>query len=193
MIGKDLRILVYDYATQNSIPDYIYEVRDGKRTKILVERTRDSSYWKDVGTIDSYYETSMDLVDIEPMFNLYAQKWPLRTYLRPLPPSKFIFEGKALRSIVSEGCIISGATVSNSILSTNVVVERDSDIEQSIIFDDVIIEPNVKIRRAIIDKQVRIQADALIGYDHNLDRQRGCFVSDSGITVVLKGMDIAPA
>ena len=193
LIGKGFKILVYDYDKENSISEFAYKVENGKRKRILVDRTVDSSYWKDVGTIASYYEASMDLISVAPIFNLYGEKWPIRTYQRPLPPSKFIFGGRAMSSIISEGCIISGARIWHSILSPNVVVEQNSHVEQSIVFDDVIIEPNVNLRYTIIDKQARIQAGASIGYDSNLDIQRGCFISDSRIVVVPKGMDIVPA
>ena len=95
MIGKHTDIYVYDYEKENKIEDFKVEVKDGIREKVLVNKTRDSSYWKDVGTIDSYYEASMDLVGVDPLFNLYGERWPIRTYQRPLPPSKCIFGGKA--------------------------------------------------------------------------------------------------
>lgn len=190
MIGKQHDIYVYDYEKENRIEDFKVEVKDGIREKILVERTRDSSYWKDVGTIDSYYEASMDLVGVDTLFNLYGERWMLRTYQRPLPPSKFVLGGKALESIVCDGCIISGGTVWNSILSPGVVVERGAEIEQSVIFDDVIIEPGARVRRAIIDKQSRIRAGASIGYDKEADKSKGCTISDSGIAVVPKGTEI---
>jgi glucose-1-phosphate adenylyltransferase len=190
MIGKQHDIYVYDYEKENRIEDFKVEVKDGIREKILVERTRDSSYWKDVGTIDSYYEASMDLVGVDTLFNLYGERWMLRTYQRPLPPSKFVLGGKALESIVCDGCIISGGTVWNSILSPGVVVERGVEVEQSIIFDDVIIEPGARVRRAIIDKQSRIRAGASIGYNKEADKSKGCTISDSGIVVVPRGTDI---
>ncbi len=193
MSGKGRNIFVYDYEKENKIEDFVVEVKEGRRQKVLVDRTRDSSYWKDVGTVDSYYETSMDLVGVDPLFNLYGQKWPIRTYQRPLPPSKCIIGGSIQESIVSDGCIVSGGTVHNSILSPGVVVERDALVEESIIFDDVNIEPRARIRRAIIDKETRIQADTSIGYDLEADKRRGCTVSDTGIVVVPKGADMAPA
>ena len=192
MIGKGFDIFVYDYEKENKIEDFVVEVKEGRRQKILVDRTRDSSYWKDVGTIDSYYEASMDLVGVDPFFNLYGERWPFRTYQRPLPPSKCVLGGRTPESIVSDGCIISGGTVWSSILSPGVVVERDALVEESIIFDDVIIEPGARIRRAIIDKEARIQAGASIGYDLEADKRRGCTISDTGIVVVPKGVDIAP-
>ena len=185
-------IFVYDYEKENKIEDYVVEVQDGKRRKVLVDRTRDSSYWRDVGTLDSYYEASMDLVGVDPIFNLYTEKWVLRTFQRLLPPSKCIIGGRTPESIVCDGCIISGGTVWNSILSPGVVVERECLGGESIIFDDVIIEPNARVRRAIIDKEARIQAGASIGYDAEADKRRGCTISDGGIVVVPIVADIAP-
>jgi glucose-1-phosphate adenylyltransferase len=155
-----------------------------------VEKTRDSSYWRDVGSIDSYYEASMDLLQVDPIFNLHGERWMLRTNLRSLPPTKCILGGRILESIVSEGCIISGGSVRRSILSPGVIVERDAAVEESIIFDDVRIDPGAKIKRAIIDKETRIRAGALIGYDSEADKRRGCAVSNNGIVVVPKGADL---
>ena len=190
MISRGLNIFAYDYEKENKIEDFVVEVKEGTRHKVLVDRTRDSSYWKDIGSIDSYYEASMDLVSVEPPFNLYGEQWPFRAYERSLPPSKFIFDGKAPDSMVSDGCIISGATVWKSILSPGVVVERDALVEESIIFDDVNIEPGAKIRRAIIDTEVRIRSGVSIGYDLEVDVRKGCTISDKGIVAVPEGMVI---
>jgi glucose-1-phosphate adenylyltransferase len=135
----------------------------------------------------------MELVGIDPMFNLYGEKWTLRTYQRPLPPSKCVLGGKTPDSIVCDGCITSGGTVWNSILSPGVIVERDASVEQSIVFDDVNIEPGARVRRAIIDKEARILAGASVGYDAEADRKRGCTIADSGIVVVPRELVIAPA
>jgi glucose-1-phosphate adenylyltransferase len=191
MIGKHHDIFVYDYEKENKIEDFELKVKDGIREKILVDNTRDSSYWKDVGSIDSYYEASMELVGVDPLFNLYGERWPIRTYQRPLPPSKCILGGKISESIVCDGCIISGGTLWGSILSPGVVVERDARVEQSVIFDDVTIEPGASIRRAIVDKESRIRAGASIGFDREADERRGFTISDNGIVVVPKGMDIS--
>jgi glucose-1-phosphate adenylyltransferase len=190
MMGKHHDIFVYDYEKENRIEDFEVVVKEGIREKILVEKTRDSSYWKDVGSIDSYYEANLHLVAVEPPFSLYGERWPVRTYQRPLPPSKCILGGKILQSIVCDGCIISGGTVADSVLSPGVIVERDAVVEQSVIFDDVIIEPGASIRRAIVDKETRIRSGASIGYDREADKKRGCTISDSGIAVVPKGFDI---
>jgi glucose-1-phosphate adenylyltransferase len=167
-------------------------VHDGRRSKILVEKTRDSSYWRDVGSIASYFEASMELVGVDPLFNLYGEKWPFRTLQRQLPPSKCIIGGSTQESLVSDGCIISGGRVWRSILSPNVVVERNALVEESVIFDDVIIEPHSRIRRAIIDKNAIIKSGASIGYDSAADKKRGCTISETGIVVVPKGANIEP-
>lgn len=193
MIGKGLDIFIYDYEKENKIEDFVIEVKEGRRQKVLVPKTRDSSYWKDVGSIDSYYEASMDLVGVDPLFNLYGENWPIRTYQRPLPPSKCVIGGRTSESIVCDGCIISGGMVRNSILSPGVIVERDALVEESIIFDDVVIEPGARVRRAIIDKEARIQAGASVGYDLEADQRRGLTISDRGVIVAPKGADIGPS
>ncbi|MDD5700597.1 MAG: glucose-1-phosphate adenylyltransferase [Dehalococcoidales bacterium] len=192
MIDKNSGIFVYDFEQENKIEDYVVEVQDGKRKKGLVDRIQDSSYWRDVGTIESYYESSMDLVSVNPQFNLYGERWLIRTYQRPLPPCKCVLGGMNPDSIICDGCIISGGIVTYSILSPGVIVEKGALVEKSIIFDDAIIEPQAKVRRAIIDKEARIEAGALVGYDLELDRQRGCTISDTGIVVVPKGASIKP-
>ena len=190
MTGKEHNIFVYDYEKENCIEDYVVEVREGQRRKILVSRTRDSSYWRDVGTIESYYDASMDLVGVDPLFNLYGERWLIRSFQRPLPPSKYVLGGRSPDSMVSDGCIISGGRVWHSILSPGVIVERDAVVERSIIFDDVIIEPHARIRRAIVDKQCRIHSGVSLGYDVEADKKIGCRISDAGIVVVPKGADI---
>jgi glucose-1-phosphate adenylyltransferase len=190
MINDHKDVFVYDFDQENRIVDYEIKVTDGIREKVLIERTRDSSYWKDVGTIDSFYEASMDLVMVDPQYSLYGERWPLRTYQRQLPPSKCILGGRIEDSIVSDGCIISGGTVDHSILSPGVIIERDAFVQQSVIFDEVFVEPGARIRRAIIDKECRIQAGASIGYHYEADKARGCTVTESGIVVVPKGTKI---
>lgn len=186
-IAKMNNVFVYDYEKENSIQDFVVHTEDGTRKKILVDRIADSSYWRDVGSIESYYEASMDLTSIDPAFNLYGEKWPLRTYTRKLPPSKLILGGIAQESIISEGCIISGGLVRRSILSPSVIIERDALVDESIIFDDTTLEPRVRIKRAIVDKSVIIKSGATIGWDLEADKRRGCTISDSGIVVIPKG------
>jgi len=187
MIGRQAGVFVYDYTADNQIEDFIVQVENGRRKKVLVERTRDSAYWRDVGSIDSYYEASADLVGIDPLFNLYGEKWIFRTYERSLPPSKCIIGGRALESMISDGCIISGGLVQRSILSPGVIVEKDAVVEDSVILDDVIIEPGAKIKRAIVDKEAIISAGVSIGYDSEADKRRGCTVSEGGVVVVPRG------
>lgn len=192
MIDMRTEIVAYDYAENNKIEDFVVQVENGRRKKILVERTNDSSYWKDVGSIDSYYEASMELLAVEPSFNLYGEKWAFRTNERSLPPSKYIIGGRALESMISAGCIISGSLVQRSILSPGVIVEKDAMVEDSVIFNDVIIEPGVKIKRAIVDKEAIILAGAAIGYDSEADRRRGCTISRKGVVAVPSGIEVGP-
>lgn len=192
MLAKKNRLFIYDYENKNKIRDYIIRVKDGFRQKVLVDKTRDSDYWRDVGTVESYYDASMDLIGIDPCFNLYGEKWPFRTYQREMPPSKLVLGGTAQESIISDGCIVSGANVWRSILSPGVVIERDSSVDESIIFDDVNVEPGVRIRRAIIDKKTIIRSGVRLGYDYEADKYRGCTISDTGIVVTPRAVIIEP-
>lgn len=187
IVAGDANIFVYDYQVLNTISDFVIEVVDGKRRRVLNERTRDSSYWRDVGTIDSYFEASMDLIGVDPIFSLYGDRWPIRTYTRWLPPSKFVLGGMTFESLISDGCIVSGGTVRNSILSPGVIVERGALVVSSVVFDDSIIEPDVRINRAIVDKQCTIEAGTSIGYNAELDKKRGFHVSPGGVVVIPKG------
>jgi len=191
LVNKHSDIFVYDFTEKNQIEDIAIQVENGRRNKILVARTRDSSYWRDVGSIDSYYEANMDIIGIDPLFNLYTEKWSFRTYERLYPPSKCITGGRTWESMVSDGCIISGGLVQKSILSPGVIVEKDALIDESVVFDDVIVEPGAKIKRAIIDKGSIIRAGVTIGYDEEVDKARGCTVSEKGVVVVPRGMDLA--
>ncbi len=154
------------------------------------ENKKEALYWRDVGTLEAYYEANMDLVAVSPVFNLYDKAWPIRTHQRQYPPAKFVFAeptrmGAALDSIVSSGCIISGGTVRNSVLSPDVRVNSYAEVESSIVFSHVNIGRHCRIRRAIIDRDVHIPEGTVIGYDTEADRQR-YFVTDSGITVVTR-------
>lgn len=191
LIQKRSDIYLYDFAKQNRIEDYIIQVESGRRKKILVEPTPDSSYWRDIGSLDSYYEANMDIIGISPLFNLYTQKWVFRTFERSLPPSKCIIGGTITDSMVSDGCIISGGTVLHSILSPGVIVEKGAVIEDSVILDDVIIEPRARIKHAIVDKEVIIRAGVQVGYDLDADVQRGCTVSGKGVVVVARDMELS--
>jgi len=148
------------------------------------------TYWRDVGTLDSFYEANMDLRSPDPALNLYNSLWPLRTAETPNPPAKFVFDeigrrGQAVQSVVSEGCIVSGGTVRNSVLGNNVFVHSFAEVEDSVIMDGCRIRRHAKVRRAIIDKYVEIPEGERIGFDLELDRERFT-VTESGIVVIPK-------
>jgi glucose-1-phosphate adenylyltransferase len=155
------------------------------------ENKKTSKYWRDVGTLDAYYEASMDLIAIDPTFNLYDPEWVLRTYQPQFPPAKFVFNedgrrGLAIDSLISMGCIISGSEIRHSILSPGVRVHSYCDIEDAIVMYNATIRRHCKIRRAIIDREVEVPAGAVIGYDLAEDRRRHT-VSDGGVVVVTPG------
>jgi glucose-1-phosphate adenylyltransferase len=147
---------------------------------------RDRSYWRDVGTIDAYHEAHMDLVSVEPMFNLYNRKWPIFSHQAQSPGAKFVLRGTAEDSIVSAGCIVSGGDVVRSVLSPDCILSKWSRVEESVLFSGCQIGAGAVIRRAILDKKVKVPQRAEIGVNHDWDRERGFFVSDNGITVVPK-------
>jgi glucose-1-phosphate adenylyltransferase len=153
-------------------------------------KKEEALYWRDVGTLEAYYEANMDLVSVSPVFNLYDAHWPIRTHQRQYPPAKFVFAesprvGHALDSLVSSGCIISGGSVQNCVLSPDVRVNSFTEVEETILFSHVNVGRRCRIRRAIIDRDVHIPEGTTIGYDAEADRER-YFVTDSGITVVTR-------
>jgi glucose-1-phosphate adenylyltransferase len=153
-------------------------------------------YWRDVGTLDAYYQANMDLIEVDPVLNLYDREWPIRTNQPQLPPPKFVFSaegtgenarrGEAHDSMVCPGCIISGGHVRRSILATNVRVNSWAVVDSSIVFDGVDVGRHSRIRRAIIDKDVKIPAHTTIGYNLEHDRQRGFTVTEQGVVVIAK-------
>jgi len=153
-------------------------------------------YWRDVGTLDAYYQANMDLVDVDPVLNLYDRDWPIRTFQPQMPPPKFVFSeegtgqhvrrGEAIDSAVCQGCIISGGHVRKSILSPDVRVNSYALVENSILFEGVDIGRNCRIRRAIIDKDVKVPAGSVIGYDLEHDRARGWVTTEQGVVVIPK-------
>ncbi|MGA2202535.1 MAG: glucose-1-phosphate adenylyltransferase [Terriglobales bacterium] len=154
------------------------------------ENRKEALYWRDVGTLEAYYEANMDLVSVSPVFNLYDEQWPIRTHQRQYPPAKFVFAetgrmGHALDSLVSAGCIVSGGSVQNCVLSPDVRVNSFTEIENSILFAHVNVGRSCRIRKAIIDRNVHIPEGTTIGYDAEADREQ-YFVTDSGITIVTR-------
>ncbi len=158
------------------------------------ENRKQDAYWRDVGTLDAYFEANMDLVAVDPLLNMYDRRWPIRTYHPAYPPPKFVFaaegpdarRGQALDSIVCLGSIVSGGQVERSIIGPNARINSFARVEDSILFDGVDIGRHARIRRAIIDKGVRIPPGASVGYDPEEDRARGFTVSEGGITVIAK-------
>ena len=195
-----LKLLRDDAAEENSQHDFGHNILpklagkaeifayDFQTNRIPGEKPDAVPYWRDVGTIDSYYEANMDLRAVSPALNLYNRSWPLRSTSYPDPPAKFTFDeenrrGQAIDSIVSGGCILSGGLVRNSILGRNVRVHTGALVEDCIIMDNCDIGRRAKLRRAILDKNVHIAPDAQVGYDRAADEAR-YFVTESGITVV---------
>lgn len=175
MLKKGMKIIAYDFRKEN----------------------KEEEYWRDIGTIDAYYEANMELIQVNPTFNLYDQEWPLRTFQEQYPPVKTVHSGDkeegrvglVLDSIVSEGCVVSGGRVQRSILSPNVRINSFSEIYDSILMESVNVGRYAKIKRAIIDKDVNIPQGTVIGFNLEEDKKR-FFVSESGIVVVAKGTEI---
>ena len=165
----------------SKVPVYAYRFYD--------ENKKAAKYWRDIGTLDAYYEANMDLCHVNPEFNLYDPEWPLRTYQVQAPPAKFVFAdegrrcGQALDSIISAGCIISGSRITGSVLCPNVRVHSFCDIDQTILMPGVRVGRHARIRHAIVDRDVFVPRGALIGFNEEEDRRRHT-VSDNGIVVV---------
>jgi glucose-1-phosphate adenylyltransferase len=166
---RDCQVIAYDFVDIND---------------------KQARYWRDVGTLDAYYEANMDLVDVTPQLNLYDSRWPIRTRVLQQPPAKFVFAqegrrmGVAIDSIVSAGCIISGGRVTHSVLSPGVRVNSYCEVESSILMPNAEIGRFSRIRRAIIDTNVKVPESTVIGFDAGQDRQNGYHITESGIVVV---------
>ncbi len=193
----ELKVIAYPYRRLNKIREYIRVVdpEEGESTLRLTENAKDSQYWRDVGTLDAYWNANMDLTGVDPFFNLYGNLWPIRTFQRQYPPAKFIFNepdgkpprvGSAVDSLVAPGCIISGGTVRSSVLGYNVMVRSWAVVDESVVLDDVEIGRSCRIKKAIIDKSNIIPPNTHIGIDPQEDRKR-FEVTPRGIVVVPKG------
>jgi glucose-1-phosphate adenylyltransferase len=176
MVNKGLKVNVFNFIDENK---------------------KEAKYWRDIGTIDAYYEANMDLVQPRPVFDLYDEDWPIRTYQEQFPPAKAVFAdveasvqaGLVIDSLVAGGCVIRGGRVERSVLSPNVRVNSQAQVYGSILMEGVSVLRQAKIKKAIIDKDVNIPEGMVIGYDLEEDKKR-FYVSESGIVVVAKGTEI---
>lgn len=176
MLNKGLKVVAFNFIDENK---------------------KEAQYWRDIGTIDAYYEVNMDLLQVDPTFNLYDRDWPVRTYQEQFPPAKTVFSGEeiagrvglVLDSLISGGCVVSGGRVQRSILSPNVRIHSYCEVYDSILMEGVNVGRYAKIKKAIIDKDVNIPQGAVIGYDLEEDKKR-FYVTESGIVVVAKGTEI---
>jgi len=164
---------------------YAYPFRDPE--------TGNQAYWRDVGTLDAFWEANMELVSVSPQLNLYDNSWPIHTYQTQAPPAKFVFDepnrrGEAIQSMVSGGCVVSGASVLRSLLFSNVKIRSHSKVTDSVILPDVNVGRNCRIRRAIVDRGSVVPEGTVIGEDHQVDSERGFRVTDSGLTLVTPDM-----
>jgi len=176
MVKKGLKVIAFNFIDENK---------------------KEAQYWRDIGTIDAYYEANMDLVRAEPQFNLYDKDWPIKTFQEQCPPARTVFDddevtgkvGLVLNSLICDGCIIMGSRVQNSVLSPNVKIKRDAEVYESILMEGVNVGKKARIKRAIIDKDVSIPDGMVIGYEPKEDKKK-FFVTDTGIVVVAKGTEI---
>ena len=195
--------LIRDHQTQDSSHDFGKDLIPYlvPRYRVFAHRFQNSCvnmasdtipYWRDVGTIDAYWEANVDLVGVTPELNLYDADWPIWTHQEQLPPAKFVFDdddrrGQALDSSVSGGCIISGATVRRSLLFSNVKVNSFSSVEDSVILPDVVVGRHARLRRVVVEKRCAIPEGLVVGYDPDEDRKR-FYVSEKGITLITPEM-----
>ena len=168
------------------------QVYDFLQNKVPGAEERDAGYWRDVGTLDSYFDAHMDLCAVHPVFNLYNDRWPILTHVPSQPPAKFVHDsgdrvGRAINSVVSNGVIVSGGLVRAAVLSPGVRVNSWSRVERAVVLDNTRIGRHAVVENAILDKNVEVPEGAVVGVDKEHDKARGFVVSEGGITVVGKG------
>jgi glucose-1-phosphate adenylyltransferase len=183
------------------IPDFVVRgqaaVYDLQRNLVPGSTDRDRYYWRDVGTIESFFDAHQDLISALPVFNLYNTEWPIFSQQLNSPPAKFVRDGQnsvgtAIDSIVSLGCVVSGGHLERSVLGPWVTVASGAKVVDSVVFERARIESRATVQRAILDKDVVIESGATVGVDHDADRLRGFTVTETGITVVGKGVVVSP-
>ena len=171
----------------NASDAQVYDFRDNE---VPGNTDKDADYWRDVGTIDAYHDAHMDLVSVEPEFNLYNPDWPIWTMQEQAPGAKFVMRGSCDDTLVSAGCIISGTDIYRTVLGPRARIERWARVDESIVMNNVTIGSNATVHRAILDKNVVVPDGAQVGVDHDHDRARGFTVSPGGVTVVGKGITV---
>jgi len=198
-----IEALLADAENENSrhdmggdiIPSFVSrgdaQVYDFTVNEVPGSTERDKAYWRDVGTLDAYHEAHMDLVSVDPVFNLYNMDWPIWTYPVQMPGAKFTLDGVSRDSIVSPGCVVSGGSIETSVLSPNVGVHEGATVDHSVILSHTSIGRNAVIHRAILDKHVTVEDNAKIGVDPEADEARGFYISEGGITVVPKSVTVS--
>jgi len=167
------------------------QVYDFTANEVPGSTERDKAYWRDVGTLDAYHEAHMDLVSVDPVFNLYNLEWPIWTYPVQMPGAKFTLDGVSRDSIVSHGCVVKGGSIETSVISPNVQVYEGATVDHSVILSHVTVGQNAVIHHAILDKHVVVPDGAKVGVDSEADKARGFYVSEGGITVVPKGVTVS--
>lgn len=194
------KVLEVDAKTEGSSRDFgndiipsIIESHKVHAFPFRDEQTGDRAYWRDVGTLDSFWTANMELIQTVPPLNMYDEDWPLWTYQAQLPPAKFVFDeetrcGYATESMVSGGCIISGARVRHSVLFSNVLIEEQSEVSHSVILPDAHIGRNVKLNKVIVDRKVVLEDGFEAGFNHDQDRERGFRVTAQGVVLITRGM-----
>ena len=175
---------------------FVYDFFDNR---VPGEGERERGYWRDVGTTEAYWEAQMDLVEVQPHFNFYNLRWPIRTGISHDPPAKFVFRdevggrtGVATDSLVANGCIISGGRIHRSVLSPRCRVNSFSELDECVLFEGVNVGRHAKLKRCIVDKDVDVPQGLTVGFDRAADVARGFSVSEKGITVIPKGFRIQP-